>query len=160
MIKTRQWKTLLVVVAGFILSTLLIVRANVPTPAPAPGAQVAFVPVDMYLDSGTNHLGSYQVEVIAKDATIVGLEGGESQAFSGAPYYDPAALQGNKIIVASFSTDDNLPTGLTRIARLHMMSSAGGGMPEMTQKLVVATDGEGNSVDAKLTLRPMQGETR
>jgi hypothetical protein len=113
------------------------------------------------VDSGSKHLGAYQVEVVAKGAAIVGLEGGESKAFSGAPYYDATALQGNRIVVAAFSTDADLPTGLTRVARLHLMRNDGaGGMPTMTEKLVVATDGEGNSVDAKLTLRAMQGDVR
>jgi hypothetical protein len=119
------------------------------------------VPVDVLVDSGSKRLGAYQVEVETKGAMIVGLEGGESKAFAAAPYYDPAALQGHKIVVAAFSTDAELPTGLTRVARLHLMRNDGqGGMPALTEKLVVATDGEGNVVDAKLTLRAMQGDTR
>jgi len=124
---------------------------------------MGFVPVDVYVDCGTKRLGAYQVEVVAQEATIVGLEGGESKAFGEAPYYDPAALQGNRIIVAAFSTQEDLPTGMTRVARLHMMVNGGGlagGMPQMTQTLVVATDGQGRTVDAKLTLRPMQGAMR
>ncbi len=165
---------LIVVVAGLILSALLLARGGVPVGAqvtvPAGdggnaggGVAVAFVPVDVWVDSGNKRLGAYQVEVVAKEGMIVGLEGGESKAFGEAPYYDPAALQGNRIIVAAFSTDENLPTGLTRVARLHMMVNGevkAGEMPAMTEKLVVATDGEGKTVDVKLTLRPMQGAIR
>jgi len=124
---------------------------------------IRFVPVDVYVDAGSKHLGAYQVEVESKDATIVGLEGGESKAFNQAPFYDPAALQGKKIIVAAFSTEEDLPTGLTRVARLHLAVTNGelkDGMPNLSDKLVVATDGDGNTVNAKLTLKPMTGEIK
>jgi hypothetical protein len=122
----------------------------------------SFVPVDVYVDAGGSELGAYQVEVTAKNAMVVGLEGGESKAFSEAPFYDPAAMMGNRVVVAAFSTDEGLPKGVTRVARLHMMLNggavAGDGLPEMASKLVVATDGQGKAVNAKLTLKPMQGD--
>ena len=125
---------------------------------------VRFGAVDVMVDTGTKKLGAYQVEVVTKNAKVVGVEGGESIAFNPAPYYDPAALQGGKIVVAAFSTDDALPNGLTRVARLHFMleGAAGGvgGMPDMASKLVVATDADGKNVDAKLSLRPFEGEKR
>ena len=125
------------------------------------------MPVDVYLDTGGKRLGAYQFEVTARNATIVGLEGGDAKAFKSAPYYDAAALQGNKIIVASFSTDSDLPAGQTRIARLHFMlagDARGAGMSaekdfsDLSRKLVVATDGDGNSIEAKLSFRAFQGE--
>jgi len=139
--------------------------------APADAAGTRFVPVDVYVDTGTKNLAAYQLEVIAKDSKIVGLEGGEPAAFKNAPYYDPAALQaggggeggGGKIIVAAFSTAENLPNGLTRVARLHLMVNGpldAKGLPQMTEKLTVATDAQGQPVDAKLSLRAIQGETK
>ncbi|HVT83267.1 MAG TPA: hypothetical protein VHM90_21690, partial [Phycisphaerae bacterium] len=81
---------------------------------------------------------------------------------SEAPFYDPAAMMGNRVVVAAFSTEEGLPKGVTRVARLHMMLNggavAGDGLPEMASKLVVATDGQGKAVNAKLTLKPMQGD--
>jgi hypothetical protein len=155
-----------------LLSAMWLAHAAVPVRPPQTSAQQgsggSFIPVDVYLDTGNKQLGAYQFEVTAKNATIVGLEGGEATAFKAAPYYDPAALQGNKIIVASFSTDQDLPAGWTRIARLHFMltgndadgMSAASDFSDLTRKLVVATDNDGNSIDAKLSLRPYQGEKR
>jgi hypothetical protein len=153
----------------FVLGILWIARSAAAVPQTAESRPAAvgvggggvFVPVEVYVDSGGSELGAYQVEVTAKNAMIVGLEGGETKAFSSAPYYDPAALQGNRIVVASFSTDETLPKGMTRVARLHMMLSGAvgaDGLPEMTSKLVVATDGQGKTLDAKLMLKPMQGD--
>ncbi len=149
-----------------LLGCVWMARAAVPgrgaESKPAAGGG-SFVPVEVYVDSGASELGSYQLELTAKNATIVGLEGGASRAFAAAPFYDPAAMMGNRIVVASFSTDENLPKGNTRVARLHMMLTGAGaagpdGLPEMTSKLVVATDGQGKSLSAKLTLKPMQGD--
>jgi hypothetical protein len=121
-----------------------------------------FVPVDVYVDAGTKHLGAYQVEIAATSAQIVGLEGGTPKAYQSAPHYDPAAIQGNRVIVAAFSTDQQLPTGDVRVARLHLMATGNAdpakNLPDMTSKLVVATDGDGKKIEAKLTLRPYQGE--
>jgi hypothetical protein len=162
------WSAAIAAIFIMVLGCAWIAHAAAPARGqeskPATGGG-SFVPVEVYVDSGASELGSYQVEVAAKNATIVGLEGGAPKAFADAPYYDPAALMGNRIVVAFFSTDDNLPRGLTRVARLHMMLTGPGalgadGLPEMTSKLVVATDGQGKTVNAKLMLKPMQGETR
>ena len=159
----KRWVILALLVA---LPVAWMARGAVTPLAPAASAQarpgaVRFVPVDVYVDTGSKHLGAYQFELTAKDATIVGLEGGASPAFADANY-DPAALQGDRIVVAAFSTDDVLPTGDTRVARLHFVATGNldpaKGMPEMTSKLVVATDADGKTIDAKLTLRPFQGE--
>jgi hypothetical protein len=130
---------------------------------PAAGGGVRFLPVDILLDTGDRPLGAYQVEVVAHGASIVGLEGGDATPFKAAPFYDPAALQGGgaegRIIVAAFSTDAQLPTGQTRVARLHLvMNGAGEGVagaakPDLTSKLVVATDGNGQTIQTKLELR-------
>jgi hypothetical protein len=159
----------LVLLSG-LLSAIWLAHAAVPARPPEVATQQggggSFIPVDVYLDTGAQHLGAYQIELTAKTAMIVGLEGGEAKAFKDAPYYDPAALQGNKIVVASFSTDADLPAGQTRIARLHFMltgndaagMSAAHDFSDLSRKLVVATDADGNSIDAKLSLRAYQGE--
>jgi hypothetical protein len=38
------------------------------------------------------------------------IEGGDHPAFKSAPYYDPAALTRNRIIVAAFNTGSDLQT--------------------------------------------------
>jgi hypothetical protein len=168
---TRKWRGgLAVLLVAVVVASLWAVLARGAAPqaaAQAEGvvageAKARFVPVDVYVDTGTKKLGAYQAEVVAKNAKVVGVEGGESKAFNDAPYYDPAALQGGKIVVAAFSTDETLPNGLTRVARLHFMTegAAAGGLPEMATKLVVATDADGKTVDAKLTLRAFEGDKR
>ncbi|MBS3763923.1 MAG: hypothetical protein KGZ25_11550 [Planctomycetes bacterium] len=83
---------------------------------------IRFRAVDIYVDSGDMPLAAYQMElkVVEGDAKLVGIEGGEHEAFSDTPYYDPAALQGGRIILAAFDTGTDLPTGRTRVARVHM----------------------------------------
>jgi hypothetical protein len=157
------------------------------TPAPSfhlelPAAQGAlrFLPVDILLDTGNKPLGAYQLEIRARNATFVGLEGGDPASFKNAPYYDPAALQAGaaggggmgggaaegRIIVAAFSTDDvqKLPTGASRVARLHLaVAGAAADKPDLTTTLVVATDGQGQTIDTQLKLQlpdALQGETR
>src|SRR5439155_1207563 len=81
----------------------------------ASGASVAadgagrFRTVAVYVDAGQAPLAAYQVEITVGDtaptAKIVGVEGGSADAFRAAPYYDPAALQGGRIIIAAFTTE-------------------------------------------------------
>ncbi len=121
------------------------------------GPAVRFTTVDVYLDSGDRALGAYQFELSDSTgrAKIVGLEGGQADAFKQPPYYDPAALSKNRVIVAAFSTAKELPKGKTRIARIHMQVT-GDATPEYTMKLHTAAAADGTKIKAKITLD--QGE--
>jgi hypothetical protein len=114
---------------------------------------VFFVPVGVYVDSGDNSLGVYQVEikVLKGDVKIVGVEGGEHAAFKKPPYYDPAALMKGRIILAKFSTQDDLPVGRTRVATLHMQVT-GDVLPEYEVIVNVVGDGNGEAIDAVVTV--------
>jgi hypothetical protein len=116
-------------------------------------AKVRFAPVHIYLDSGEHPLAAYQFELKATKGQIkiVGVEGGEHAAFKEAPYYDPAALMQNRIIIAAFNTGQDLPTGRTRIATLHLQIT-GTTEPEYELELTVAADdkGERTSVESNL----------
>jgi hypothetical protein len=157
------------------LWAMMVVVAGVMTlgqTRPAADGAVRFMPVTVVVDSGKSGLGAYQVEVTAKGASFVGLEGGEAAAFKDAPFYDPAALRNteagkeNRIIVAAFSLEEaaKLPQGTTRVATIHLaVNGAGGGNPEMTGKLVVAADHDGATIkDAavRLVFPSQQGEMR
>jgi len=89
---------------------------------PASSRATGFGWVDIYLDPHGKSLAAYQLEFIAPNdaATLVGIEGGEHPAFKEPPYYDAAALNHNRVILAAFSTDSNVPSTRTRVARLHM----------------------------------------
>jgi hypothetical protein len=114
---------------------------------------VYFVPVAVFVDSGDMSLGVYQVEIkaIAGDIKIVGVEGGEHKAFKEPPYYDTAALMQDRIILAKFCTDDDLPTGRTKVATLHMQVT-GDVIPEYEVIVNVIGDSEGNAIDATVTV--------
>ncbi len=110
---------------------------------------VRFGYVDVFIDSGERELAVYQVELRATsgDVRIVGVEGGDAAAFAGPPRYDPAALtDGERIVIGDFSTGAVLPSGSTRIARVHLRLD--GPPPELALTLAVAGDAEGERLDA------------
>ena len=113
---------------------------------------VRFAPLHIYLDSGNNSLAAYQFELkaTAGQIKIVGVEGGSHKAFKEAPYYDPAALAKDRIIIAAFSTGSDLPKGRTRIATVHLQI-VGDTEPQYELKLAVAGDADGKEIPAEIT---------
>ena len=109
---------------------------------------VRFEAIDVYIDSAAQPLAAYQFELLADAASvkIVGVEGGEHAAFREPPYYDPAALSHNRIIIAAFNTGRDLPKGKTRIARLHVQVT--GPEQQYKTKLDVAATVEGKEIPA------------
>ncbi len=144
--------------AGLVI--LLSVAMIVPAVARQDDEEaVRFAPLHVYIDSGDDALAAYQFElkIVAGDVTIVGVEGGEHEAFSAPAYYDPAALSKDRIIIAAFSTADELPTGKTRVATIHLQIT-GGAEPEYKLKLAVAGDKDGDEISAKIT--SIQGDEK
>jgi hypothetical protein len=136
----------------------LPVRPEEARSAVSKGQPPLFRPVAVYIDSGGVPLAAYQVEIIARgDARIVGVEGGESGAFHNPPYYDPAALQGGRIILAAFNTGSDLPRGRTRVATLHMRQAQADVTYEA--KLIAAAGQDGRRISAKVETQP-EGEER
>lgn len=124
--------------------------ASTPQSAPASDASPRFTSVDIFVDSGKEPLSAYQFELLARRAEvkIVGVEGGDHPAYASPPYYDPAALSRNRIIIAAFNTGDQLPTGKSRVARLHLQVT--GAMPEFTTRLEVAGNTKGQAIPASI----------
>lgn len=120
--------------------------------------KVRFAPVRIYLDSGDRPLAAYQFELKATKGQIkiVGVEGGTHAAFKDAPYYDPAALMQDRIIIGAFNTGQDLPTGRTRVATLHLQIT-GDAEPEYELELTVAADPQGQNVPGQINLE--KGET-
>ena len=112
---------------------------------------VRFAPLHIYLDSGNQPLAAFQfeLEATAGQIKIVGVEGGRHAAFKEAPYYDPAALTNDRIIIAAFNTGQDLPTGRTRITTIHLQI-IGDAEPEYELKLTIAADAEGREIPAKV----------
>jgi hypothetical protein len=115
--------------------------------------KVRFQPVEVYIDSGAEKLAAYQFELMTKtgQVKIVGVEGGSHPAFANPPYYDPAALQNDRIIIAAFNTSKDLPKGRTRVATLHMQIT-GDTQPEYEIKLIVVANLDGKTIPGTITL--------
>lgn len=131
-------------------------------------AAVWFTWVDVYVDSGDEPLGAYQFELNGEGGQfeIVGVEGGEHAAFAEPPFYDSAALYAQtvaryaedmpRIIIAAYSLDKDLPVGLTRVARVHVMVT--GDAPTFGVNLVVAGSADGEPISAEAAA--VEGETQ
>jgi len=117
-------------------------------------ATIRFLSVDLVIDSKDHPLAVYQLEFTAsKDVTIVGIEGGAHEAFRAAPYFDPAAIQQERVIVAAFNTAgaDKLPRGKTRVATLHLQVTADGEPQFQLKPSVIATI-DGKAIEATATV--------
>lgn len=114
--------------------------------------QPRFQAYDVFIDAGDANLGAYQIEILAPDAGVVfaGVEGGDHPSFRDPPFYDPRALQdGERIVLAAFSTADDLPTGRTRIARLHVqeMPRPNDAPVDWVASVIVAGDDAGAQIE-------------
>lgn len=131
--------------------------------SPAVLAQdVRFAAVDIYLDSA-EPVAAWQFELSDRRGTmkVVGVEQGESAAFERVPYYDREAVargQADRIIVADYSLADadELPSGRSRIATLHLMLS-GDTDADFDLQLVTATTYDGEAMDARISLAVRTG---
>ena len=111
-----------------------------------------FRAVDLFMDSGNQPLAAYQLSFTAADAKIVGIEGGEHVAFAEPPYYDPKAMQNNRVVVAAFNTagSEQLPRGRTRIATIHIQTSSNiAGRYDLKVKAAATPAGESIPVRAE-----------
>ena len=142
--------------------TILLATTQVGRAGRFAESRVRFAPVHIYLDSGRPGgpgLAAYQFELKATTGRIkiVGVEGGEHAAFKEAPYYDPAALAKDRIIIAALNTGRDLPRGRTRIATVHLQI-LGAAEPEYELDLTVAADADGRELRADLDIE--RGETK
>jgi hypothetical protein len=139
-----------------VLSTWLVAVVTLCSAASAqePTTQPAtrFVVTDVWVQPKSAQVAAYQIEVTAPGAKLVGVEGGEHEAFKEPPYYDPKALQNDRVILAAFSTSAALPQGSTRVARLHW-AVEGEGKPEFKAKASVIADANGAAIEATVELR-------
>jgi hypothetical protein len=120
--------------------------------APATDEAVRFTTVDIRIDPAGQPLAAYQIEFVA-DAShvkLVGIEGGDQPAFAQPPYYDPAALSQNRVIVAAFTTGKDLPAKSFRAARLHVQISGGSPSekPKWEARVIVAAAADGTAIPA------------
>ncbi len=142
-------KLILTLVTGLLLAGPLAAQR-----AKDSASAVRFQAVDIYVDSMNQPLAAYQIEFAANTEAvkIVGIEGGEHPAYKEAPYYDPRAIQREQVVIAAFNTApaDNLPTGRTRIATVHLQIS-GDVEPGFIARLKTAATVQGEKVAADVT---------
>lgn len=114
---------------------------------------IRFEAVDVFIDSGTHPLAAWQLELQSQDdrVEIVGIEGGQHAAFAEPAYYDPRAMNGNRVILAAFSTSEELPRGKTRVARIHVQCE-GRNVTTYKTSLIVAADADGRTIASTLSL--------
>ncbi|MCW5551739.1 MAG: hypothetical protein KIS67_06160 [Verrucomicrobiae bacterium] len=128
------------------------VSAQTPTSA---SASMRFVAVDVFVDSPGKPLAAYQLEFSVTNTTakIVGIEGGEHAAFAEPPFYDPKAMQRERVIIAAFSTEptDKLPAGKTRVATIHLQVSKNT-EPEFGLAMQTAADADGRRLPVSTRL--------
>jgi len=119
---------------------------------------VRFRAVDIYIDPANETLAAYQFELTANETQvkIVGVEGGDHPAFTEPPYHDPKALKSGRIVIAAFSTGEQLPDNRTRVARVHLMVS-GDGEPDVTVKRIAFASASGQKISADVTLQTTKG---
>ncbi len=140
---------------AYILSVLLATGVGWAAAAQPLGAGVRFQAVHVSVDTGEQPLAAYQLDLRATtgNVRIVGIEGGEHPAFADPPYYDPAAIQGDRVIIGAFSTAraGSLPVGRTRIATIHVRVT-GDRQPEYEAELSVAATADGGAIPGRLIL--------
>ena len=114
---------------------------------------VRFDAVDVFVDSGDQRLAAWQlkVECTANDVQIVGIEGGEHPAFAEPPYYDKRAMNNNRVICAAFSTGDDLPSGRSRVARIHVQIRGSGSRTWLSELTTSATT-DGTRIPAEVSI--------
>jgi hypothetical protein len=133
---------------------LLSLQAVSAGPQTAPRA-VRFETVDVFVDTTDKSLAAYQLEFFAAsgDVKIAGIEGGAHPGFATPPYYDPKAMQQDRVILAAFTTDDAaLPVGKTRVATIHLQT-LGTDPPDFEIRLQAAADAAGETITAQATFQ-------
>jgi len=140
---------------------LLLVLVGLAGLSAACAQDTRFAAVDIYLDSN-EPVAAWQFELDDSHGTmkVVGVEQGESPAFTRVPYYDREAVrlgEADRIIVADYSLADTgeLPRGRTRIATIHLMLS--GDTADLRVDLVTATTHDGVRTDAGISLAVREG---
>jgi len=133
-----------------------------PQPAANPPEETVtgrFANVDVYIDSGNQPLATYQFELKVRnaDAAIVGVESGDIKGFQDPPFYDPAALSENRIIIGAYDTGSDLPVGKICVARVHLHLS-GPGRPVYEVNVMTAGAADGSAIPARASVT--EGETR
>ena len=137
-----------------------ITEVRIPGPDNVANNSIRFEAIDVFVDSGNQSLAAWQLELSChtKDVEIVGIEGGEHPAFKEPPFYDPRAMNNNRVILGAFSMNKNeqLPSGRSRVARVHVQITGPGERLWHTE-LTTAASSTGMKIQAQLSIAKAQG---
>ena len=141
----------------WLLASVLLLSLQMVSAGPQAAERAArFETVDVFVDTRDKPLAAYQLEFFAAagDAKIAGIEGGAHPAFATPPYYDPKAMQQDRVILGAFTTDDAeaLPVGTTRVATIHLQTM-GIDPPDFQIRLQAAADAAGRTITAEATFQ-------
>lgn len=162
-------RTLLVITLGLLAAATMAIAVAQPAGDPAVVADAphaaagrsAFGYVDLFVDAGDAPLAAYQIDFHSTTGglRIVGVEGGEHELYRDAPYYDPRAMQGDRVIIAAYAAGprEALPVGPVRVARVHVMYSSDADAT-LHATLDAAANFEGDAIDATIAWR--KGQTQ
>jgi hypothetical protein len=150
------WKRLSVLLLALLFPCSHQLHAQSTNASPA-----EFRAAEVFLDPTNTPLAAYQLEfkVTGGDAKIVGIEGGEHPSFARPPFYDPQAMQQERVILAAFSTNSvtQLPTGRTRVATIHLQIRHGSELKFET-KLEAAADANGKKLTAGIAVEEKRAQ--
>lgn len=165
----RHFQTALKIAMGFrrhggatvLLVVLVLLAGSVggftAEPGESPGT-VRFEAVHVFLDCGNDKLAAYQLSLRGTTGAvkIVGIEGGEPVAFRQPPFYDPKAIQQERVILAAFSlkADAALPTGRIRVATVHLQVTGDAPLQFETQ-LQAAGRHDGHPISPTISIEPV-----
>ena len=137
-----------------ILSPAWLAAADEKAPVTRPAPAGRFVTVDVYVDSGKNPRAAWQVQLSGTrgNVTIVGIEGGSAKdVYRDPPYYDPAALAGGRIIIASYTTAEHPPMGRILVAKVHLRVE---GEYQLAAIVMAAADPAEHPIAAEVQIAP------
>lgn len=143
-----RWPFMMLMAGGALLGAALVsvVPArgqDAPAPAAAadpadanahaaaePAPVMTFAAYDIIIET-PDPLAAYQVRISGvATMKLIGVEGGDHAVYAEPPHYDAALLaadtRADRIVLADYSLDDDLPSGRVRIARIHVAVMDGG----------------------------------
>ena len=140
-----------------LVAALFVIAISLAS-SPVRADEVSFYPLYVYVDSGDRRLSVYQFELLydAEAITIVGIEGGTAP-FDEAPYYDPAGMDEGRIVIGSFTTDEDPPRGRVLVAVLHVMQERTE-RRERGARLVLTAGPDGEKFEAAIDIFREEGE--
>lgn len=133
----------------FALALLLVLGASASAAGETADRPRVFSVLRLEIDPSGAELSGWQLRADfgKSDARIVGIEGGASPAFTAPPYYDPRALNGGEIVLAALARGQELPTGRTTVAVLHVEHDPSG-LPPLEVSELIAVGADGDEIEA------------